>query len=136
MLRLELFELVEQRVEFFVGDLGGVVDVVLLFVVTDKRAEPVDFRERGGAQLPIAGEHVIRQCQQRVALGARRERVELRLRALGVLFGAPARVVDRGVQLQIRNQLLPDLRRRYEAMTSRTIPARVLGWAAVWDQRA
>jgi hypothetical protein len=58
MLRLELFELVEQPVELFVGDLGRVVDVVLLFVVPNQRAQPVDAREecRGlrDGPLPIA----------------------------------------------------------------------------------
>ena len=35
MLRLETLELVEQRVEFFVGNLGRVVDVVALLVMAD-----------------------------------------------------------------------------------------------------
>ena len=36
MLGFERFELLQQRVELGVGDLGIVVDVVALFVVTDR----------------------------------------------------------------------------------------------------
>ncbi len=42
MLGLETFQLVEQAVELFVGDVGVAVDVVALFVVADQVAELVD----------------------------------------------------------------------------------------------
>jgi hypothetical protein len=46
MLGLQRLELVQQAVELLVGDLGLVVDVVALFVVTDPCAKLGDARER------------------------------------------------------------------------------------------
>ena len=42
MLCLEAFELVQQRVELLVGDLGSVVDVVALFVMADRITQLVE----------------------------------------------------------------------------------------------
>ena len=42
MFRLEPFELVQQPIEGFVGDLGIVVNVVPLFVMADLGAELLD----------------------------------------------------------------------------------------------
>ena len=103
MLGLELLELVQQRVELVVGDLGLVVDVVALFVVADLRRgarmrcgradpsrdvsarRPATLGCRPSTRLPISRQDVVGQRQQRVAFAARRKRVERLLGALGVL---------------------------------------------------
>ena len=85
--RLERLELLHQRVELGVRDLGVVEDVVALFVMADAGPEVGDafgwshagrqscggaWRVRASAS-PVAREHVVRQRGERVALGAGRE---------------------------------------------------------------
>ena len=117
MVGLERFEFVQQAVERLVRDLGRGVDVVLLFVVADGGAK---FADAGGGfhgalrlerDLAIAREDVVGKRQQRVALGARRKRVQRLLGAVGELLGAAERVVDRRVLLQAAQQLRPLLGR-------------------------
>ena len=83
----------QQPVEFLVGDLRIVVDVVALFVVANRLAQLAD---AVGRRFHRSRESdVVGQRQQRVALGAWRERVERFLGALGVFDGTTQRVLDR-----------------------------------------
>ena len=97
MLSFELLELVQQTVEGFVGDLGAVVDVVLLFVMADRITKLTDAlfgRLLRGHRSAVARQNIVGQREQGVALRARRKHAERLLRALGEIGRAPGRVVD------------------------------------------
>ena len=68
MLRLERLELVQQRVELVVGDLGIVVDVVALFVMPDRVAE---LRDAVGGSMVCDADDAIESG--RVAMRASRQ---------------------------------------------------------------
>src|SRR5262245_11013440 len=64
-----------------------------------------------GPRLPVARQHVIGQGEERVALGASRKRVEVRLGAIGELDGPAVGVIDRRVLAQAAAQVVPLLLR-------------------------
>src|SRR5437879_4632418 len=66
--------------------------------------------ENAGTASAIARQDVVRQREQRVALGARRKGVERLLGALGELGGAAVRVVDRPVLAEDSQQVVPLIR--------------------------
>ena len=79
MRRFQLAEFAHERVELRVRDLGVVVYVVALLVVPDEGTERIDaVGWRGHApRLPVAGEHVVGEPEEGVALAALGERDEL-----------------------------------------------------------
>ena len=87
---LEALELPHQRIEFSVGDLRIVQDVVALFVMPDEYAELVDSFCGRHARLSIARKDIVGQKHQRVARRARRECAERALGALDEFKGGAA----------------------------------------------
>src|SRR6476620_4326890 len=60
-----------------------------------------------GSALPIAGQDVVGQCEQRVALGTRRKRVEGLFGAFGEFRRAAIRVVERAMLFEGIEKLFP-----------------------------